>query len=225
MIVLVIQQIFLYLNLVLSGSAAVNKYCPDIHFNDYDFVAYIKQGRLKKYPALPVSIAVDGRTFKLKEGQYPEGSKMGYQLSSVTYQSTDKTISFDIIFVEKEVKSVVIDGALVVEPSELLKIYESNRFFTMDDKLKAYEQKVAALKLYIQEQLESLATASVLSLEKCTLSGTPKKPELSPSTPKKPALSFDSPVQSLCFETPPTQQGNKDNANPDLSPRRCLSFD
>uniref|UniRef100_A0A6C0BFG7 Uncharacterized protein n=1 Tax=viral metagenome TaxID=1070528 RepID=A0A6C0BFG7_9ZZZZ len=215
MIVIVIQQIFLYLNLVLSGSAAVNKYCPDIHFNDYDFVAYIKQGRLKKYPALPVSITVDGRTFKLKEGQYPEGSKMGYQLSSVTYQSTDKTISFDIIFVDKEVKSVVIDGALVVESFELLKIYESNRFFTMDDKMEAYEQKVAALKLYIQEQSESLATASVLSLEKCTLS----------STPKKPALSFDSPVQSLCFETPPTQKGYKKNANPDLSPRRCLSFD
>ena len=224
---LLVQQHFRDLHLILSGSAAINKFCPEIVHNDFDFVAFIKQNPkgLKKYPRLPVQITISKKQFKLKKGQYLEGSKTGEELSSVTYESVDNpTMSFDIIFIEKNVDFVVIDELRVVEPHALLNIYEANKFFTMDVKMEAYQKKVAALESYIQEQSESLATAEYL--EKCTLScGTPEKRTLSFDSPEKRTLSFDSPVQSLCFETPPTQKGDKENANSDLSPQRCLSFD
>ena len=232
---LLVQKHFLPIHhLILSGSAAINTFCPQICYNDLDFVVYNVQSKkgLKKYPRLPVFITIGKERFKLKNGQYREGSKTGEELSSVTYESVDNLnkTSFDIIFIEKKVVSVVIDELRVVEPRALLKIYEENEFLTMDVKMKAYKEKVAALKLYIQEQSESLAltsasasaSASVKSLEKHTLSfGTPEKRELSFDSPKKPELSSSTPEKrELSFDSP-----KKPELSSSTPEKRELSFD
>ena len=101
---LLIQKYFQNLHLILSGSAAINKFCPKISYNDFDFVAFNEQKSkgVRKYPKLLVLITIGKERFKLKNGQYSEGSVKGYELSSVTYESVDNPkMSFDIIFIEK----------------------------------------------------------------------------------------------------------------------------
>ena len=181
---------------------ATKFYCPQLTTipKNANFIVYHeKQQRrgLETYLALPDSITVDGRTFKLKEG-----SK--YEFSSMTYHPTDLTVSFDIIFVEKKFKSVVIDGVLVVASEDLLEIYKSYRFFT-----EPLEKTITALTLY--NQVSNLAYNFKETSAACGSSfGTP--------------LPLGTPVQSLCFDTSPTQKGDKENTHPKCLPLRRLSF-
>jgi hypothetical protein len=122
----------------------------------------------------------------------------------MTYHPTDLTVSFDIIFVEKKFKSVVIDDVLVVASEDLLEIYKSYRFFT-----EPLEKTITALTLY--NQVSNLAYNFKETSAACGSSfGTP--------------LPLGTPVQSLCFDTSPTQKGDKENTHPKCLPLRRLSF-